>query len=96
MTFRPTLTGLVIVWLGLAAPAGAQDLGPRVKKLVDDVYVHLGKDFNSNAGIVLTTDGRIRRLGEPGQISDQHRSRLPHARAAVSRCDEQTVDCSQI
>jgi len=39
--------------------AGAQDYGPQVKKLADGVYVHMGRGFESNAGIVLTQDGVI-------------------------------------
>src|SRR3981081_2756896 len=39
--------------------AGAQDLGPQVKKLADGVYVHMGRGFESNSGIVLTQDGVI-------------------------------------
>src|SRR5437588_12641257 len=37
----------------------AQDLGPRVKKLADGVYVHAGKGFDSNSGIILTEDGVV-------------------------------------
>src|SRR4030088_1267278 len=39
--------------------AGAQDLGPQVKKLANGVYVHMGRGFESNSGIVLTQDGVI-------------------------------------
>ena len=39
--------------------AQAQDLGPQVKKLADGVYVHTGKGFDSNSGIILTTEGVI-------------------------------------
>src|SRR5256884_6617960 len=39
--------------------AGAQDLGPQVKKLADGVYVHTGRGFESNSGIILTQDGVI-------------------------------------
>ncbi len=41
------------------ATAGAQDLGPQVKKLADGVYVHTGRGFESNSGIILTQDGVI-------------------------------------
>src|SRR5262245_48689522 len=37
----------------------AQDLGPRVKKLADGVYVHTGNGFDSNSGIILTDEGVI-------------------------------------
>jgi cyclase len=39
--------------------AAAQDLGPRVKKLADGVYVHTGKGFDSNSGIILTDEGVV-------------------------------------
>ena len=39
--------------------AGAQDLGPQVKKLADGVYVHTGRGFEFNAGIILTSEGVI-------------------------------------
>jgi cyclase len=42
-----------------AGPACAQDLGPQVRKLADGVYVYVGKNFNSNSGIVLTNDGVV-------------------------------------
>jgi cyclase len=37
----------------------AQDLGPQVKKLADGVYVHTGKGFESNSGIILTQEGVV-------------------------------------
>jgi cyclase len=37
----------------------AQDLGPRVKKLADGVYVHTGKGFDSNSGIIITNEGVV-------------------------------------
>jgi len=39
--------------------AGAQDLGPQVKKLADGVYVHAGRGFESNSGIILTQEGVV-------------------------------------
>ena len=39
--------------------AGAQDLGPQVKKLADGVYVHAGRGFESNSGIILTEEGVV-------------------------------------
>src|SRR5260370_1740078 len=43
----------------LNGAAVAQDLGPQVKKLAEGVYVHTGRGFESNAGIILTQDGVI-------------------------------------
>src|SRR5258706_1689639 len=37
----------------------AQDLGPQIRKLEDGVYVYVGKNFNSNCGIVLTKEGVV-------------------------------------
>jgi cyclase len=39
--------------------AGAQDLGPQVEKLADGVYVHKGRGFESNSGIILTQEGVV-------------------------------------
>ncbi len=48
------LTGFVT-----AGAAFAQDLGPQIEKLTDGVYVYVGKNFNSNCGIILTQDGVV-------------------------------------
>src|SRR5215472_4048435 len=45
--------------LALAGASFAQDLGPQVKKLADGVYVHTGKGFESNSGIILTQEGVV-------------------------------------
>src|SRR5882762_976917 len=39
--------------------AFAQDLGPQIRKLEDGVYVYVGKNFNSNCGIVVTREGVV-------------------------------------
>src|SRR5258706_7883041 len=39
--------------------ASAQDLGPQIRKVEDGVYVYVGKNFNSNCGIVLAGDGVV-------------------------------------
>jgi cyclase len=43
----------------VARSALAQDLGPRVEKLADGIYVHTGKGFDSNSGIILTDEGVV-------------------------------------
>src|SRR5258705_982913 len=43
--------------IAVAGSAFAPDLGPRVKKLADGVYVHTGNGFDSNSGINLTDEG---------------------------------------
>jgi cyclase len=48
------LTGFV-----MAGSANAQDLGPQIKTLSEGVYVYVGKNLNSNCGIVLTNDGVV-------------------------------------
>ena len=47
----------IIASCAFIGAAGAQDLGPQVKKLADGVYVHTGRGFESNSGIILTQDG---------------------------------------
>jgi cyclase len=37
----------------------AQDLGPQIKQIKDGIYVYVGKEFNSNCGIILTQDGVV-------------------------------------
>ena len=50
---------VIVALLALTGAAFAQDLGPRVKKLADGVYVHTGIGFDSNSGIILTDEGVI-------------------------------------
>jgi len=52
-----TLT--IVGFFALTGSAFTQDLGPRVKKLADGVYVHTGKGFESNSGIILTQEGVV-------------------------------------
>src|SRR5204862_6247860 len=49
----------VFAWFFAIGVASAQDLGPQIRKLEDGVYVYVGKNFNSNCGIVLTQDGVV-------------------------------------
>jgi cyclase len=49
----------IFAWLGLGGAAGAQDLGPQIRKLGEGIYVYVGANFNSNTGIVLTQDGVV-------------------------------------
>src|SRR5712671_5028366 len=49
----------IVASLVVTGSAFAQDLGPRVKKLADGVYVHTGHGYDSNSGIILTDDGVI-------------------------------------
>jgi len=55
-------TAWVIAIVAAIASAGtvlAQDLGPQVRKLAECVYVHTGKGFDSNSGIILTDEGPV-------------------------------------
>ena len=58
MTIKSAVLAIVAS-LALTGAAFAQDLGPRVKKLADGVYVHTGNGFDSNSGIILTDEGVI-------------------------------------
>jgi cyclase len=47
------------VLLMLARLLPAQDLGPQFQKIKDGIYVYVGKNLNSNCGIVLTEEGVV-------------------------------------
>jgi cyclase len=57
MKLKSTLAFFVSFFAVGFAPA--QDLGPQIRKLEDGVYVYVGKNFNSNCGIVLTKEGVV-------------------------------------
>ena len=59
MANRAIATSAIVASCAFMGSAFAQDLGPQVKKLADGVYVYVGKNFNSNTGIVLTDDGVV-------------------------------------
>jgi cyclase len=59
MKLKPAATLAIFTGFMFSAAAVAQDLGPQVKKLADGVYVHTGKGFESNSGIILTQDGVV-------------------------------------
>ena len=59
MKLRLARTIAVFVSLFAVGFALAQDLGPQIRKLEDGVYVYVGKNFNSNCGIVLTREGVV-------------------------------------
>ena len=42
-----------------AGSLAAQDLGPNIRKIKDGIYVYVGNNLNSNAGIVLTQEGVV-------------------------------------
>jgi cyclase len=57
MRFMSAMLAVALIVMASSAPA--QDLGPRVKKLADGVYVHTGNGFDSNSGIILTDEGVV-------------------------------------
>ncbi len=59
MRITATVALATIVGCVAGGPASAQDLGPQIQKLGDGIYVYVGKNFNSNCGIVLTQDGVV-------------------------------------
>ena len=55
---------LIAVFAALAAflfvrSLPAQDLGPQLTKFKDGIYAYVGKNLNSNSGIILTQDGVV-------------------------------------
>ena len=58
---RITAAAALATIVGFAAGGSemAQDLGPQIKKLGEGIYVYVGKNLNSNCGIVLTQDGVV-------------------------------------
>lgn len=69
MNFRLCVSGLGLVSL-LVPAVLAQDLGPRLTKIRDGIYVQTAKSTpqaNSNAGIIVTSDGVV--LVDTGQTA---------------------------
>jgi glyoxylase-like metal-dependent hydrolase (beta-lactamase superfamily II) len=65
MTMRAAGTLAILAIFGLGAAGTAvgqqliQDLGPQVEKLADGVFVHKGRGFESNSGIIVTDEGVV-------------------------------------
>src|SRR2546430_5769797 len=59
MKAKPALVLAANISLLLVRSIQAQDLGPQIKKFKDGIYVYVGKELNSNCGIVLTQEGVI-------------------------------------
>src|ERR1041384_1186125 len=59
MKAKPALVLAAIISLVLVRSIEAQDLGPQIKKFKDGIYVYVGKELNSNCGIVLTQEGVV-------------------------------------
>jgi len=59
MKVKRTWILAVFVWLLLVGSGWAQDLDPQIKKFRDGIYAYVGKNLNSNCGIILTQDGVV-------------------------------------
>lgn len=60
MRNRPSTTlGLLVSILLVGLPVFAQDLDPQIRKIKDGIYVYVGKNFNSNCGVILTQEGVV-------------------------------------
>lgn len=59
MRTKLALAFALSVSLLTAGALAAQDLGPNIRKIKDGIYVYVGNNLNSNAGIVLTQDGVV-------------------------------------
>src|SRR3982074_2440573 len=59
MRIRAAAALATIVGFAAGGGAMAQDLGPQIKKPGGGIYVYVGKNFNSNCGIVLTQEGVV-------------------------------------
>ena len=59
MRTRLALALLVSVSLLTVRSLPAQDLGPNIRKIKDGIYVYVGNNLNSNAGIVITQEGVV-------------------------------------
>jgi cyclase len=70
------------VALAFASPVFAQDLGPDVKKFADGVYVMVGQNYFSNAGIILTDEGVV--LIDSGQNPIESRKLLDAVKKLTS------------
>ena len=59
MRTKLALALVLSVSLLTAGSLAAQDLGPNIRKIKDGIYVYVGNNLNSNAGIVLTQEGVV-------------------------------------
>jgi cyclase len=59
MKAKASLMLMAIVSLAVVRSVDAQDLGPQFQKVKEGIYVYVGKEFNSNCGVVLTQEGVV-------------------------------------
>ncbi|MGH6890879.1 MAG: MBL fold metallo-hydrolase [Dongiaceae bacterium] len=67
----------------LIRPLPAQDLGPQIRKLKDGIYVYVGRNLNSNCGIILTQEGVV--LIDSGHSPTDSRAILEAVRKLTSQ-----------
>jgi len=53
------LVAAICFYCAAAGVVWGQDLDPQIRKIKDGIYVYVGKNFNSNAGIILTQEGVV-------------------------------------
>jgi len=53
------LVAAVCFYFMAAGVVRGQDLDPQIRKIKDGIYVYVGKNFNSNCGIILTQEGVV-------------------------------------
>ena len=59
MKVKQSLVAAVCLYFVAAGVVWAQDLDPQIRKIKDGIYAYVGKNLNSNAGIVLTQEGVV-------------------------------------
>ncbi len=59
MKVKLKLVAAACFYFAAAGVVWGQELDPQIRKIKDGVYVYVGKNFNSNAGIVLTQEGVV-------------------------------------
>ena len=59
MKVRLGVVAAVVFYCAAAGVIWGQDLDPQIRKITDGIYVYVGKNLNSNAGIVLTQEGVV-------------------------------------
>src|SRR3972149_8494200 len=59
MKVKLRLIAAVCFYCAVAGVVWGQALDPQIRKIKDGIYVYVGKNFNSNAGIILTQEGVV-------------------------------------
>ena len=59
MKVKLRLLAAVCLYFATTCVVWGQDLDPQIRKIKDGIYVYVGKNLNSNCGIVLTQEGVV-------------------------------------